>query len=187
MSSRKISAFKKKGERVMKKRIVFSLLALVFIFVSTAFATEPVAPFLPFADIKIPPEMKAKIKAPSKQQVGVPVYPGARLGAVVESDGKLSSIDLFTKDSPSKVVAWYKKHLSKDWSKLSEKFHIKQLKHEGYFAKTKNPDPDPMDLMKTKSIQIMRVETPEDAGFTAMFFNVKGMKTRIYIQILSPF
>lgn len=82
---------------------------------------NPVAPYPPDSALtetgKLMKRMKQsgeEMKVPSKEEVGVPIYPGAYLSSTSSGSG-LPMVTLLSADPPEKVTAWYKDNL-KGWS-----------------------------------------------------------------------
>lgn len=106
----------------MKK--ISLLIAIVFIFTGL-YEKNLAQQFAPWAKLSgdAPKEISArKYPVPSKEDVGIPPYPGAVISSVSapkEDTLKyekeiLPLVNLVTSDSPSNVIAFYKKTLTKD-------------------------------------------------------------------------
>jgi hypothetical protein len=177
----------KQEEQVGKRAVVLTVVALLG---WAAFASaEPAAPLLPYNDAgkqmldaqgKTPSDALKDV--PTKAEVGLPVYPGSYMGSGGKSNGVLSSVQLVSKDTPEKVIAWYKKELGKAWKYVPE-LATKQIGEIGVFVKTDKEKVDSIDSMRMQQIRIAKVEKPEDTGFLAMAFDVTGIKTMINMQI----
>ena len=171
------------------KRIVFILtVVLYFGGVISAFA-EPVALLLPYSDFgKQALTREGKTRAdsikeiPSKEEVGLPAYPGSYFGISGASNGVLSSIQMVSKDAPGEIIAWYKEQLGSSWQYSSD-LATEQIGEIGVFVKSSNPSVSAFDALKSQQIRIAKVEEPEDTGFVAMVFDVSGVKTMINMQI----
>jgi len=171
------------------KKILFTLTVIeVMIWTVSAFA-EPVAPLLPYNEMgkqMLAAQGKTRKDAvkdvPTKAEVGLPVYPGSYVGTAGKSNGVLSSVQLVAKDSPEKVIQWYKEKLGKEWKYMPE-FATKQIGEVGVFVKTDKEKVSAMDALKLLQIRIVRVEKPDDTGFLAMAFDVTGIKSTINMQI----
>ena len=106
----------------MKKTTVLLFAAIFLLGIAPIQADEP---FAPRADIprnhKNDPEINLAImflknvKIPTKQEVGVPAYPGSK---IIQTDpgaaDRLAMVRLLVIDPPEKVLAFYKKALT-DW------------------------------------------------------------------------
>jgi len=176
------------------KRTLAMVVVLLFTGLPLALAGEPVAPLLPLSKDG-EKMMRASGKtlrdiqnsAPSRKAVSLPVYPGAYYAGNATSGGKLVSVELLAKEGPAKVVEWYEKHLGPGWARLADKYLVKQLKQVAVFAETTNPSPKPIEIMNLRTVQVMRVEKPEDTGFASMFFDVSGVRTRIVLGVTPMF
>lgn len=112
------------------KKVLFIISLFLFAFISTGLVSLADEPYAPKVD---PPKKMEhrqwwmdkikKWKIPSKENVGIPPYPGAVIIAVKEAsemvanDKKQSTLPMLTLstlDEPSKVAAFYKEKL-KDW------------------------------------------------------------------------
>lgn len=157
----------------ISKLIALSLLGMT-IHVSGVLA-EPVAPIAQLNDSgKAMLELQGKTEKdlvnsiPSKEGVGVPIYPGAMfLSALSGSEGMLPGLNLVSEEPLEKVKMWYEKHLE-GWSYSD----MMMLYHEGTgklsFA----------DAMKTPTVNVIALE-PD--AFDLMIFDVPNGKTRIQI------
>lgn len=121
-------------------------------------------------------------KLPTKEMVKIPAYPGSYFGSEAMMNGVLSNIQLIAKDSPEKVIAWYKKNLGSNWQYVPDLI-TKQMGEVGVFVETDNPNIDAFDSLKYRQIRIIRVTKPEDTGFLGMFLEMKGIKSMITLQI----
>ena len=101
-------------------KTVIGIICLMLIFPLSAMA-EPIAPPVPYTKDFVKKSGKSEKeltdavikRMPSKEEVGVPAYPGAYYYQSNESEGgKLMSVVLIAKDGPEKVRAWYKEKYS---------------------------------------------------------------------------
>lgn len=101
-----------------------SLLVLALIVSAFVFQSLAQTPFAPWAKLSsnAPKEISSrKYPVPSKDEVGVPAYPGAVISSVsapkedtVKYETEvLAFVNLVSTDSPSNVVAFYQKKLTK--------------------------------------------------------------------------
>lgn len=142
---------------------------------------EPVAPMLKLneggleimkAQGKSPADMKKAV--PSKASVGLPVYPGAFFASSTEG-GKsgsvrmLPAVNLVSTDAPKVIKTWYAKHLAQDWT-YDRRF---DLFHKGKGKVGMG------DLMSMPTITVLAEDEP---GFDLMFFDTRGIKSRIIIR-----
>lgn len=129
--SRQIIRKKDKQLQIIKKTKVLTLSAAILIVFGilsqTAFTSEDFAPVA-----KFPKNLKEKDywvklikgwKIPSKETVGVPAYPGAKIAmfmpasTMTANENKIETFPVITlgsTDSQDKIVAFYKENL-KDW------------------------------------------------------------------------
>jgi len=175
----------------MKRSILLLITVLMLVWSVSAFA-EPYAPLAPRnAFGKQAMASKGQTMAdvqkqlPTKEMVGIPAYPGSYFGSEGKSNGELSTVQLIAKDSPDKVIAWYKKNLGKDWQYVPGLI-TKELGEVGVFVETDNPKIDAFDSLKHRQIKVAKVTKPEDTGFLGMFLEMKGIKSMITLQV-KPF
>lgn len=175
----------------MNKMVIMLAIIVVMVWTIPVFA-EPVAPLLPYNEMgKQMLEAQGKTRedavkeVPTKAEVGLPIYPGSYVGTAGKSNGVLSSVQLVSKDSPEKVIQWYKEKLGKEWKYMPE-FATKQIGEVGVFVKTDKEKVSDMDALKLLQIRIVKVEKPDDTGFLAMAFDVTGIMSTINMQI-KPF
>jgi hypothetical protein len=108
-------------------RVRIGLIITVSVAVLTAFAAEPFAPKVDLPKKMENRDMWASLvenwAVPSKEEVGIPAYPGAVIVALagkswMEANGEkmdtLPAITLATMDEPAQVTAFYKEKLA-DW------------------------------------------------------------------------
>ncbi len=174
------------------KKPVFMLTALLVITWTVSAFAEPYAPLAPrnaFGKQAMASKGQtmadAQKEIPTKEMVEIPAYPGSYLGSVGKSNGVLSTVQLIAKDSPEKVIAWYKKNLGKDWQYVPDLI-TEQMGEVGVFVQTDNPNIDAFDSLKYRQIRIVKVKKPEDTGFLGMFLEMKGIKSMMTLQI-KPF
>ena len=149
---------------------------------------EPIAPLATLNDIgklmlasEGKTEADAKKDIPSRELVGIPAYPGSRFGAI-GGDGTVdgNSVQLISKDSPEKVIDWYRKQLGKDWQYVPD-LAEEQMKEVGVFAKTRKKNIDALNSFRYKLLRVSKVEKPGDIGHIDMLYDVKGIKSLIVI------
>ena len=174
------------------KRSVFMLAFLLMIAWTVSAFAEPYAPLAPrnaFGKQAMASNGQtmadAQKELPTKEMVKISAYPGSYFGSEMRSNGVLSSVQLIAKDSPEKVIAWYKKNLGKDWQYVPGLI-TEVLGEVGVFVQTDNPNIDAFGSLKHRQIKIAKVEKPEDTGFLGMFLEMKGIKSMITLQI-KPF
>ena len=172
----------------MKGKIFTLTAVLVFGFLSSALA-EPAAKLLPYTSYgkqALAAQGKGEADAlkdfPSKEMVGLPVYPGSYYGTVAKSNNVLSSVQFASKDGPEKIIAWYKERLGSEWKYLPD-LATKELGEIGVFIRTSKDNVSAMDALSSQQIRIAKVEKAEDTGFVAMVFDVSGVKAMISMQI----
>ena len=172
----------------MNKGITILTVVALLSWAAVAFA-EPAAPLLPYnAQGKEMLAAQGKTVSdalkdvPTKAEVGLPIYPDSYMGTSAKSNGELSSVQLASKDDPEKVIAWYKKELGKEWKYVPE-LATEQIGEIGVFVKTDKEEVDSFDSMSMQQVRISKIEKPEDTGFLAMAFDVKGVKAMVNMQI----
>ena len=64
----------------------------------------------------LPGGVTLSTKVPTEAEIGVPIYPGAKMKAssmtLKDQSGSISATVLYSNDSPAKVIAWYKDKLA---------------------------------------------------------------------------
>ncbi len=167
------------------KRSVFILAVSFILSWAAAVAAGPIAPMLPLKDYgkkafaaegKTIADVEKQL--PTAEQVSLPAYPDSRYGMSGKSNGVLSSLQLLSKDSPDKVIAWYKEKLGAGWLYAPNVANA-VLGEVGVFVKTDKKQVDAFDLMKTIYITLSKIEKEGDTGFIEMMFDVSGYKTII--------
>ena len=170
------------------KRLVFLLLILTFVWAVSAVA-DPIAPLAPLnalgkqalaAEGKTEADMLNDV--PPKEIVGIPAYPGSYFGGSMGTGDVLYTVSLMSKDSPEKVVEWYRKKLGTAWQSAPDQATA-ALKEVGVFLETDKKNVNAMDAMKLKQVRISKVENQQDTGFAGMMFDVTGIKTMINITV----
>ncbi len=171
----------------MKRSALLLTGILMLVWAASAIA-EPIAPLATLTDFgkqffaaEGKTEADAKKDIPSRELVGVPAYPGSHFG-VLGGDGTVdgSSVQLISKDSPEKVIDWYRKQLGKDWQYVPD-LAAKQMNEVGVFAKTRKKNIDALNAFRYKLLRVSKVEKPGDIGHIDMLFDVKGIKSLIVI------
>ena len=174
----------------MKRAVFLLTAALVSAWVVSAIA-EPIAPLATLTDVgkqisaaegKTEADMKKNI--PPKELVGIPAYPDSRFVMAVGDENELTMVQLISKDSPEKVIAWYKKQLGKEWQYVPG-LATKRLNDVEIFVKTDKKNISAIDSLSYKQLEIAKVEKPGDTGAIEMVFDVKGIKSWI-IMTLKP-
>ena len=172
----------------MKRSFFLLIVALIVVWAVSAIA-EPIAPLAPLNDYgkqaigsQGKTEADFKKETPSRELVGIPAYPGSHFGMSGKSNGELSSVQLISKDSPEMVIAWYQENLGKDWQYVPD-LAMAEAGEVGVFVNTSNKNVSAMDAFSNKQIRISKVEKPDDTGFIAMMFDVKGIKSMIAMTI----
>lgn len=169
-----------------------SSLMISAVFFSVAATAEPIAPLAPLNDFgkqafaaegKTEAEMEKDI--PPKDLVGLPPYPGSYFGSSMGDGDELNSVILISSDSTEQVVAWYQRELGSEWQYLPE-LATQQMNEVGVFVNTSDQAISAMDALRHRQIRISKVEKPEDTGFVAMMFDVKGIKSMI-VMTIRPF
>ena len=166
------------------------IVALIFVWVVSAIA-EPIAPLATLTDVgkqvfaaegKTEADMKKDV--PPKELVGIPAYPGSLFVMAEGDENELTMVQLISKDSPEKVVAWYKKQLGKEWQYVPG-LATKRLNDVEIFVKTDKKNISEIDSLSYKQLEVAKVEKPGDTGAIGMVFDVGGIKSWI-IMTLKP-
>ncbi|MDW7774539.1 MAG: hypothetical protein SCH71_16770 [Desulfobulbaceae bacterium] len=156
--------------------MILSCVLLVLSLGSAALA-EPLAPASKFSKkgIKIlkssnqtPKDFEKDI--PSKEEVDIPVYPGATVSYVLEpGTGLPPTVNLISNDPPDKVKEWYRKNLE-GWG-YSDMLNL-------FYEGTQEPQIAELFEGKYQTVAVME-ETGE--GLDLLLFEVPDVKTRIQI------
>lgn len=173
----------------MKRTLIFPTVAMSLLLAWVSVATAgPIAPMLPLNDFgkkSYAAEGKtvadAEKELPTAEEVGIPAYPGSRVGMSGESNGVLSMVQLLSQDSPDKVIAWYKEHL--DGWLYAPNLAVAAMDEVGVFVKTDKKEVDAFDSLSMVAVRIRKIEKKGDTGFIEMAFDVKGYKTLIDMTI----
>jgi hypothetical protein len=151
------------------------LLALAFVILSpVAAAAEPVGGMLPLTEsgksllamsgVSID-DQAARI--PSKEMVGLPVYPGSFYTATFGGEGMLPSVIMASSDPIEKVKSWYEAQEGLTWNDMFGLFHTG----------------DDYTMMVTESVFPQDISTnPSESTGGLAGFDMSGMKTQITIS-----
>jgi len=134
---------------------------------------EPVGDLLPFTETgealfamsgKTVDEVRATI--PSRETVGLPVYPGAVYTAQFTGEGMLPSVIMASADPLDEVKAWYAGQEGLTWNDMFELFYVG----------------DSYEMMATESVFLQDIsEDPTQSTGGLAGFDMTGMKTQITI------
>ena len=116
-------------------------------------------------------DMKKEI--PSRERVGLPVYPGVFFASSVKGSDSgsvkmLPAVNLVATDPPEKIVAWYREHLD-GWS-YDERFEL-------FFEGEGKVDIE--SLMSKPTITVM---AEDDPGLDLMLYDTTGIRSRIILR-----
>ena len=171
------------------KRSIILLIAILMLVWAVSAVAEPIAPLAPLNDYgrqsfaaKGKTEADVKKEIPSREMVSIPAYPGTFFAMSGKSNGELSVVQLISKDTPEKVIAWYKKQLGEDWQYVPS-LAIEEMGQVGVFVNTDDPNVDAFDSLKYKQLAVSKIEKPGDTGFIEMVFDVTGMKSMIVMTV----
>jgi len=134
---------------------------------------EPVGELLPFTETgealfamsgKTVEEVRATI--PSRETVGLPVYPGAVYSAQFSGEGMLPSVIMASSDPMEEVKAWYASQEGLTWDDMFGLFYLG----------------DSYKMMATESVFLQDIsEDPSQSTGGLAGFDMTGMKTQITI------
>ena len=106
-------------------------------------------------------------KIPSKEAVGLPVYPGAYYTATFGGEGMLPSVIMASSDPMEKVKSWYENQEGLTWSDMFGLFYVG----------------DEYEMMVTESVFLQDIsEDPSVSTGGLGGFDMSGMKTQITIS-----
>lgn len=134
---------------------------------------EPVGDLLPFTEMgealfamsgKTVDEVRATI--PSRETVGLPVYPGAAYTAQFSGEGMLPSVIMASSDPMDEVKAWYANQEGLTWNDMFGLFYVG----------------DTYEMMATESVFLQDIsDDPTQSTGGLGGFDMIGMKTQITI------
>lgn len=136
-------------------------------------AAEPVGDVLPFNDSgqammsmsgKSLEDVKAAI--PSRESVGLPIYPGSVYTSQYEGDGMLPGLVMASSDPIDEVTSWYQAQDGLTWSEQWGLFHAG----------------DNYEMMKTESVYLQDISADPSVSAGGLVFDMRGMKTQITIS-----
>ena len=159
----------------MNHNILAGLTAALLLSSVAAFA-EPVGDIPPISDStrkihemqgKSIDDALAEYKAdiPSKEEVGIPVYPGSFYTTKFEAEGMLPAVTLASKDSIDEVSAWYEEQGLK-WSDMAQMYYVGE-KYE---------------FMKSETVFLQDISEDPSESAGGLAFDMSGMKTQITIS-----
>jgi hypothetical protein len=106
-------------------------------------------------------------KIPSKETVGLPIYPGAYYTATFEGEGMLPSVIMASADPMDKVKGWYESQEGLTWSDMFGLFYAG----------------DKYEMMVTESVFLQDISAdPSNSTGGLGGFDMSGMKTQITIS-----
>ena len=106
-------------------------------------------------------------KIPSKETVGLPIYPGAYYTATFGGEGMLPSVIMASVDPMDKVKAWYESQEGLTWNEMFGLFYV----GEEY------------EMMVTESVFLQDISAdPSNSTGGLGGFDMSGMKTQITIS-----
>lgn len=153
-------------------------ISISFLLVCGSVSAEPVAPLSKYSKdgMKLIKQQNKSLEdlkkdIPSKEKVGIPIYPGATFASAIEgSEGGLPpSVNLISNDPPEKVRKWYENNLE-GWN-YSEKLDL-------FYEGQKEPEISELFEGKYQTVSVMK---EEGEGIDLMFLDVPDVKTRIQI------
>lgn len=151
------------------------LVALALLLLSPAIAAaEPVGEMLPLSESGAALLAMAggsiedeAAKIPSRETVGMPVYPGSYYTATMSGEGMLPSVIMASSEPIEKVKAWYGEQDGLTWNDMFGLFHVGE-KYE---------------MMVTESVFLQDIsEDPSVSTGGLGGFDMSGMKTQITIS-----
>jgi len=105
-------------------------------------------------------------EVPSRETVGLPVYPGALYTGSVTADGMLPSVIMVSGDSVETVKEWYLGQAGLSYSETSDIFYVG----------------DEYKMMESESVMLQDISDDPQASFSGMAFDMEGMKTQFTIS-----
>lgn len=170
-------------------RRIYLLTALLVVTWTISAAAGPVAKLLPlnaFGKQSMAAQGRSEADlvndVPPSEMVKVPAYPGSYFGSSMGKGDELTGLTLASKDSPKKVIDWYRKKLGSGWQYHPE-MATAEMGEVGVFIKTDKKKVSDMDALKCMQVRISKVEKPADTGFTGMMFDVTGIKSMINMTL----
>lgn len=106
-------------------------------------------------------------KIPSKETVGLPVYPGSFYTATMSGEGMLPVVIMASSEPIEKVKSWYREQDGLTWNEMFGLFHVG----------------DTYEMMATESVFLQDIsEDPSISTGGLGGFDMSGMKTQITIS-----
>ena len=103
---------------------------------------------------------------PSRESVGLPIYPGAVYTSRFDGEGMLPWVIMASSDPMEKVKAWYAEQEGLTWNDMFELFHAG----------------DTYEMMAVDSVLLQDIsEDPSQSTGGLAGFDMSGMKTQITI------
>ena len=152
---------------------VLSGVTALVVFYSTAIAAEPVAGLPELNHVgeqmlasqeQTAADLIARI--PSREMVGIAVYPGALYTGEIEGTGILPSVVLASAEPIEKVKAWYDNQPGFTYEETLNLFYLG----------------DEYVMMETESVFLQDISENPQASAGALMFNMADMKTQMTIS-----
>jgi hypothetical protein len=167
----------KDEENLMKTRVIRCSISIatvaVFVLASAPLAAEPVGKLPPLSDFtkqvmasegKTVNDLYKSI--PSKETVGMAVYPDSLYCTEMSGEGMLPTVILASADPIEKVNAWHAEQASLTWSDMWGVFYVG----------------DEYVMMQSESVVVMDISEDPQASACGLAFDMTGMKTQISIS-----
>ena len=155
-------------------RIIILICAIATLaLVSSAANAEPIGDLPPLSDYskqvmagqgKSVQDMKDAI--PSKEMVGIPVFPGALYCTEMTAEGMLPTVVLASEEPVGDVKTWYLEQEGLTWSEQWGMFYVG----------------DEYVMMQSEAVLLQDISDDPQASACGMAFDMKGMKTQFSIS-----
>ena len=162
--------------RVLRNFLVLLVSLSLLLVAGSMVSAEPVAPLSNYSkkgmglirqQNKTLDDLKKEI--PSRETVGIPIYPGATFASSLSGQGLPPTVNLISNDPPDQVKAWYMKNLD-GWG-------YSQMLNLFYDGRT---EPKLAKLFAGK-YQTVAIMEEEGKALDLMLLDVPNVKTRIQI------
>lgn len=153
---------------------IYALATTISLLASAAAVAEPVGEMLPLSEMGEAMLVMTggsledeAAKIPSRETVGLPVYPGSYYTATFSAEGMLPSVIMATSDPMEKVKAWYEDQDGLTWNEMFGMFHVG----------------DEYEMMVTESVFLQDISEDPSVSTGGMGgFDMSSMKTQITIS-----
>lgn len=109
-------------------------------------------------------DMKSEI--PSKETVGLPIYPGSVYTTEFLMEGMPNTVVMASQDPMEEIKEWYSKQEELTWSDMMQMFYVG----------------DEYVMMQSEAVMLMDISEDPQVSAGGLAFDMTGMKTQISIS-----